>query len=99
MGGQTRMVGNAELLFPFPGMGADRSVRLSAFLDAGMVAGDNDWLGRYKTLAFSDLRYSVGAAVTWYSPMGPIKVSLAYPVNAASDDKTQTFQFQMGNVF
>jgi outer membrane protein insertion porin family len=99
VGGQTRMVGNAELLFPFPGMGADRSVRLSAFLDAGMVAGDNDWLGRYKTLAFSDLRYSVGAAVTWYSPMGPIKVSLAYPVNAASDDKTQTFQFQMGNVF
>ena len=64
-----------------------------------MVAGANDHLGRYQTLSVSDLRYSLGGAVTWYSPMGPIKVSLAKAVNAASDDKTQTFQFQLGNVF
>ncbi|MDP2832825.1 MAG: outer membrane protein assembly factor BamA [Pseudomonadota bacterium] len=99
VGGSKRMVGNAEVLFPFPGLGMDRSVRLSTFLDAGMVAGDYDSLGRYKTLSLSDLRYAVGAAVTWYSPMGPIKVSLSKPVNAATDDKTQTFQFQLGNVF
>lgn len=99
VGGSKRLVGNAELLFPFPGMGTDRSVRLSTFLDAGMVAGDYDSLGRYKTLSLSDLRYSVGAAITWYSPMGPIKLSLAKPINAASDDKKQTFQFQLGNVF
>jgi outer membrane protein insertion porin family len=41
----------------------------------------------------------MGAAVTWYSPMGPIKISLAKPINAATDDKKQTFQFQLGNVF
>ena len=99
VGGNKRVVGNAEVLFPFPGMGTDRSVRLSAFVDAGMVAGDYDTLGRYQTLSLSDLRYSVGAAVTWYSPLGPIKVSLAKPVNAAEDDKKQTFQFQLGNVF
>lgn len=99
VGGSKRLVGNAELLFPFPGMGTDRSVRLSTFLDAGMVAGDYDSLGRYKTLSLSDLRYSVGAAITWYSPMGPIKLSLAKPINAAADDKKQTFQFQLGNVF
>ncbi len=99
VGGSKRMVGNAEVLFPFPGMGMDKSVRLSTFLDAGMVAGSYDTLGRYQTLSLSDLRYSVGAAVTWYSPMGPIKVSLAKAINAATDDKTQTFQFQLGNVF
>ncbi|MDP2432695.1 MAG: outer membrane protein assembly factor BamA [Pseudomonadota bacterium] len=99
VGGSKRIVGNAEVLFPFPGMGTDRSVRLSTFLDAGMVAGDYDSLGRYQTLSLSDLRYAVGAALTWYSPMGPIKVSLSKPVNAATDDKTQTFQFQLGNVF
>ena len=99
VGGSKRIVGNAEVLFPFPGMGTDRSVRLSTFLDAGMVAGDYDSLGRYKTLSLSDLRYSVGAAITWYSPMGPIKLSLAKPINAATDDKKQTFQFQLGNVF
>jgi outer membrane protein insertion porin family len=55
--------------------------------------------GRYKTLSATDMRYSVGMAVTWYSPMGPIKLSLAKPLNAASDDKEQMFQFQLGNVF
>lgn len=99
IGGSRRLVGNAELLFPFPGMGNDRSVRLSTFLDIGAVAGSGDSLGRYQTLSTSDMRYSVGAAVTWYSPMGPIKLSLAKALNAAADDKTQMFQFQLGNVF
>jgi outer membrane protein insertion porin family len=99
IGGTKRIVGNVEMLFPFPGMGNDRSVRLSTFLDMGAVAGPSDISGRYESLSFSDLRYSVGAAVTWYSPMGPIKLSLAKALNAASDDKKQIFQFQLGNVF
>jgi outer membrane protein insertion porin family len=99
IGGSKRVVGNAELLFPFPGMGADRSVRLSAFVDLGMVVGDNDYLGRYGKFSTSDLRYSIGTAVTWYSPLGPLKLSLAKPLNAASDDEEQMFQFQIGNVF
>ena len=105
IGGNKRVVGNAELLFPFPGMGNDRSVRLSTFLDLGMVAGPGDddrnplTPSRYSKLSVDDLRYSVGAAVTWYSPMGPIKLSLAKALNPASDDREQTFQFQLGNVF
>jgi outer membrane protein insertion porin family len=99
IGGDKRLVANAELLFPFPGMGNDRSVRLSSFVDVGAVAGPGDSQGRYKTLSTADMRYSIGAAVTWYSPMGPIKLSLAKPLNAAADDKEQTFQFQLGNVF
>jgi outer membrane protein insertion porin family len=99
IGGDTRVVGNAELLFPFPGMGNDKSVRLSTFLDVGQVFGPGDLSGRYSKFSVSDLRYSLGMAVTWYSPMGPIKLSLAKPLNAASDDKTQMFQFQLGSVF
>jgi outer membrane protein insertion porin family len=106
IGGTKRLVGNAELLFPFPGMGNDRSVRLSTFLDIGAIAGPGDdpdnnpaTPGRYSKLSTSDMRYSVGAAVTWYSPMGPIKLSLAKALNAAADDKDQMFQFQLGNVF
>jgi outer membrane protein insertion porin family len=99
IGGNKRIVGNAELLFPFPGMNNDRSVRLSTFLDIGAIAGPGDSLGRYEKLSTTDMRYSIGAAVTWYSPMGPIKLSLAKPLNAADDDKEQTFQFQLGNVF
>ena len=99
IGGDTRVVGNAELLFPFPGMGNDKSVRLSTFVDVGQVFGPGDRLGRYGSFAIDELRYSVGAAVTWYSPMGPIKLSLAKALNAATDDKDQMFQFQLGNVF
>ncbi|MEW5770050.1 MAG: outer membrane protein assembly factor BamA [Pseudomonadota bacterium] len=99
IGGNTRVVGNAELLFPFPGMGNDKSVRLSTFVDVGQVFGPNDKDGRYESFSLSDLRYSAGLAVTWYSPMGPLKLSLAKPLNAATDDKEQVFQFQMGNVF
>jgi len=99
VGGTKRAVGNAELLFPFPGMGNDRSVRLSTFLDVGAIAGPGDTQGRYEKLSVSDMRYSVGAAVTWYSPMGPIKLSLAKALNPAADDEEQMFQFQLGNVF
>jgi outer membrane protein insertion porin family len=80
-------------------MGNDKSVRLSTFLDIGQVFGPGDSAGRYSDFSFNDMRYSVGAAVTWYSPMGPIKLSIASPLNAASDDEKQTFQFQLGNVF
>lgn len=99
IGGDTRVVGNAELLFPFPGMGNDKSVRLSAFADVGQVFGPGDLSGRYGKFSVSDLRYSLGLAVTWYSPMGPIKLSLAKPINSANDDEEQMFQFQLGNVF
>lgn len=90
VGGSKRVVGNAELLFPFPGAGNDRSLRLSAFVDAGAAFNKFD---------VDELRYSVGMAVTWYSPMGPIKLSLAKPLEAKDDDELQEFQFQLGTVF
>jgi outer membrane protein insertion porin family len=90
VGGSKRVVGNAELLFPFPGAGNDRSLRLSAFLDAGAAFNKFD---------LDELRYSLGMAVTWYSPMGPIKLSLAKPFREKDGDQLQEFQFQLGSVF
>ncbi|BBJ22740.1 outer membrane protein assembly factor BamA [Candidatus Nitrotoga sp. AM1P] len=92
LGGTRRIVGNAELLFPMPGMNKERSVRLSAFIDAGAVFG----LG----LTGSDsLRYSTGIAVTWVSPVGPLKVSIGVPLNKQFGDKLQQFQFTLGSLF
>lgn len=99
LGGDKRLVGNAELYFPVPGAGKDKSLRLSAFVDAGGVWGPDDYLGRYKKISLSELRYSGGIAVTWYSPFGPIKLSLAAPFKTQPDDRKQAFQFQLGNVF
>ena len=92
-GGDRRVVGNAEVLFPMPGSGLDRSVRLGAFLDAGQVYGPGD------KLALSDLRYSAGFSFAWNSPVGPLKLSVAYPLNAKPDDQVQRLQFQLGQIF
>lgn len=93
LGGTTRVVGNAELLFPVPGMGQDKSLRMSAFVDAGNVWG-------YDTkFSMGSLRYSTGLALSWNSPMGPLKFSFANPLNKKPEDKLQRLQFQMGSVF
>ncbi|MBS4096846.1 MAG: outer membrane protein assembly factor BamA [Sulfuricella sp.] len=92
-GGTKRVVGNVEVLFPFPGMKNDRALRMSVFVDAGQVYDQG------QKVSVGDLRYSTGVAVSWYSPMGPMKFSLAKPLNAKDGDKPETFQFLMGTVF
>ncbi len=93
LGGSKRLVINAEFLFPMPGMGKDQSVRLAAFVDGGQVWADGQKLG------MGDLRYSAGLAAYWNSPMGPLKFSIAKPLNEKPEDKLQKLQFQMGTTF
>ncbi|WP_126444517.1 outer membrane protein assembly factor BamA [Sulfuricystis multivorans] len=93
IGGDRRLVMNAEFLFPMPGSGKDKSFRLGAFVDAGWVWGVGEKLN------VGDLRYSTGLSLSWSSPLGPLKFSLAQPLNRKEGDKTQRLQFQMGTVF
>ena len=94
LGGNKRAVGNIEVLFPMPGMKNDRSVRLSAFFDAGSVWGPDGVNPQAE-----GLRYSAGIAVMWISPMGPLKISVAQPLNSQPTDNIQRFQFQFGQQF
>ncbi len=93
LGGTRRIIGSAELLFPMPGLSKDQSVRLSTFVDAGAVYGEGDLSGT------AGMRYSTGVALTWISPIGPLKISIAKPLNSKADDKLQRFQFTLGNIF
>ncbi|HUX31717.1 MAG TPA: outer membrane protein assembly factor BamA [Thiobacillus sp.] len=105
LGGDTRLVGNAELFFPLPGLKDDQSLRMSAFIDTGAVWGTSDgnpsnpYNGLYETFSFKDLRYSAGVAILWVSPLGPLKFSLAQPLVEKDGDETEVFQFTFGNVF
>lgn len=99
LGGNRRLVGNVEVLFPIPGMKKDKSLRMSVFLDAGSVFGDGDIGGQYSKMSFSDMRYSTGLAVSWQSPMGPMKFSIAAPLNSKATDKLERFQFILGSTF
>ena len=93
LGGNRRVVGNAEFYFPLPGTGMDRSFRMSAFFDAGTVWAESDKAN------FGDLRYSTGLAFSWSSPIGPLKFSLGLPLKKQDGDELQKFQFQLGTAF
>jgi outer membrane protein insertion porin family len=93
LGGNKRVVGNAELFFPLPGLKDDKSLRMSAFVDAGAAYGAGE------EFSVDGLRYSAGIAVLWVSPLGPLKFSLAQPIVEKTGDKAEVFQFTLGNVF
>ncbi|NEX59764.1 outer membrane protein assembly factor BamA [Noviherbaspirillum galbum] len=93
LGGTTRVIANAELQFPFPGSGADRTLRWFTFVDGGNVYAEG------QKVELSQLRYSYGAGISWVSPIGPLKLSYGRPLNSKPGDRTQTFQFQLGTGF
>ncbi|GAB4127195.1 MAG: outer membrane protein assembly factor BamA [Sideroxydans sp.] len=94
LGGNKRVVGNAELIFPFPGMKKESSVRLAAFLDGAAVYG-----GASDVPATLGMRYATGLGITWFSPAGPIQISWAKPLNDQPQDRLQNFQFSIGGMF
>jgi outer membrane protein insertion porin family len=98
LGGTKKFNANAEYLFPFPGAGTDRSLRLFTFADAGNVFGV-DQLGKDHPIAFNDLKYSYGFGINWISPIGPLRLSIGYPIKPKAGDKVQRVQFQVGTSF
>ena len=98
LGGNKRFIFNAELLLPLPGFGADKSMRWGPFFDAGQVYSD-DVKDDPGVVDGGAVRMSAGVALTWFSPMGPLKFSFAQPLNKKKNDSIQRFQFQIGTVF
>ena len=94
LGGDKRLLTNMELLFPMPGYGNEKSVRLSAFVDGGIIYGVPTAIS-----GTDGARFSTGIALTWISPVGPLKMSYAWPLNEQLTDKLQRFQFTLGQIF
>lgn len=92
LGGDRRILGNVELMVPLPGE-AGQDKRISVFVDGGQVYGPG------QDLDLGELRYSAGIAFSWFSPLGPLAISLAEPLNDEPGDDTQRFQFTLGRFF
>ncbi len=90
LGGSKRIIFNGELLFPFPGLTNDRSVRMSTFVDSGMIADSYD---------ASEFRSSVGIGVLWVSPLGPLRIFASQPFGDKEGDRKERFQFTFGAAF
>lgn len=94
IGGNRRVLVNSELLFPVPGVTQDtKSMRLSLFVDGGMVYGADE------RFDLGQLRYSAGIAFNWFSPVGPLSFSYAVPLNEKPGDQKESLQFTLGVPF
>ena len=47
----------------------------------------------------NEIRSSIGLALDWFSPIGPMNISIAQPITKADGDKTETFRFNLGTTF
>lgn len=94
LGGDTRILYNAEIILPVPFLSSyKKQIRLTTFIDGGNVFGTND------DLSFADMRYSAGLSAIWISPFGAVSASIAMPFGDESTDEVQNFQFNFGTAF
>lgn len=94
LGGNARILAGAELIFPAPFLENSKSVKLSAFVDAGNVYDTEE-----QDLDLGEIRYATGMSVVWMSPVGLLTFSVAEALNAKADDDTEAFQFTMGSSY
>jgi len=101
IGGNIKVEGSLQLIFKLPFVEDQRSLRSAFFFDFGNVFSDNckDYQINCAKPAFEDLRYSYGVGVTWITGFGPLSLAIAKPTNAGPQERTEEFQFTVGNVF
>ena len=101
IGGNIKVEGSLQLIFKLPIIEDQRSIRSAFFLDFGNVFSDDCrayQINCYKP-SIEDLRYSFGVGVTWITGIGPLSLAISKPSNAGPQERTEEFQFTVGNVF
>ncbi|QEY16145.1 outer membrane protein assembly factor BamA [Cellvibrio sp. KY-GH-1] len=100
-GGNVLIQGGAEVLFPLPFIKDQRSIQTTFFLDAGNVFDTN--CGKTQLNCYDvdvdHINASVGLGLTWISGFGPMTFSIAEPIRENEYDRTEVFQFSLGQTF
>ena len=97
LGGNTFYRGSAEVGFPL-GLPEEFQIRGHMFSDFGSLWGI-DGSGAGLVGEDASLRLSVGAGVSWKSPLGPIRVDVTAPILKEDFDITQVLSFSFGTSF
>ncbi|UJF18895.1 outer membrane protein assembly factor BamA [Vibrio sp. SS-MA-C1-2] len=111
-GGNAIALASMELFFPLPFVADDyrNQIRTSVFVDAAsvwdtefdyksngnVVTGEDDY---YDYSDPTNFRASVGIALQWMSPMGPLVFSVAEPIKSYDGDDEEFFTFTIGKTF
>ena len=101
LGGAVKTTGTFEFYFPRL-LGGMQGSRISAFIDYGNV------FARPGDFEFNQFRITTGLALQWQSPVGPISISYAIPVDygrcggrddllLCEPDDVERLQFTFGN--
>ncbi|APG25484.1 outer membrane protein assembly factor BamA [Syntrophotalea acetylenica] len=88
-GGAKEAVFNFELTFPLL---KEMKMKGLLFFDTGN-AWDTD------ESMFSEMRYSVGAGISWNSPMGPLRFAWGYNLDPEEWEEPTAFDFSVGRMF
>jgi len=83
---------NIEMSFPLV---PKAKMRFSIFYDLGWIKTDRPELGSVPEF----FRMGYGAGLEWFSPVGPLQLVFANPVNADSKDNISHFEFTIGQRF
>ena len=89
-GGLAKLIGNIELRMPFPGLGSQW--RSAVFLDFGQVSAEEtgaacaplDQTCRFQDdgrIAFDKFKFGTGAGIRYDTPVGYIRLDIAYKLN------------------
>ena len=89
IGGNKQLILKTELHFPILDQWGFRG---SVFLDQGQAFGPS------QNIRLEDLKRSLGLAMQWQSPIGPVKLSWAFPLNAEPSDHKEVLGFAFGAV-
>ncbi len=87
IGGKQTFSNNFELSWPLV---PKARMRLTTFVDWG-------WIGTSSLSEFS--RGGYGISLEWFSPMGPLQLVFANPINPESEDRISHFEFTIGQRF
>ena len=96
LGGNQFYRGSVELAFP-SGLPEDLGVRGHLFTDFGTLSDIDE--SDPSIVDEDSLRVSVGAGISWRSPLGPIRVDLGFPVVDEEFDEKEPFRFSFGTSF
>ena len=86
-----------NLITTLPGvLPALENIDFSLFFDAANVWG----VDYNKLLSDSNVfRSSIGIAIDWFTPIGPLSISFSNALTQADTDVTETFRFNLGTTF
>lgn len=90
IGGNKELIFNVEHIFP---IAPSLKLRGLVFIDAGNAFSEDE------SIKFQNLRFSAGAGIRWFSPMGPLTFVLGFPIDREEGEDPSAVQFSIGTPF